>query len=134
MNVPVARKIGAIVYADKFEKFVKKQANEIKKLAHLNSLIVKKSGKKVENAVAKLEAGLEIYLPLAKLMDSKAEKKRLRADLKEAEIYLVVITKKLENDDFTKRAPKNVVNAEKIKLKDVKEKIAKIEGRLEILG
>jgi len=134
MNVEAARKIGAIVYADKYEKFVKKQASEIKKLAQLSSLIVKKSGKEVENAVAKLEAGLEIYLPLDKLLDPKVEKKRLRADLKEAEGYLAVVTKKLENEDFTNRAPRNVVDAEKAKLKDVQEKIAKIEERLGILG
>jgi valyl-tRNA synthetase len=134
MNVEPARKIAAVIHADKYEKFVKKQAGEIKKLARLSSLVVKKSGKKVENAVAKFEAGLEIYLPLAKLMDPKTEKKRLRADLKESEGYLAVIEKKLSNEDFTARAPKNVVAAEKAKRKDVEEKIAKIEGRLKILG
>ena len=134
MNVEPARKISAIVHAEKSEKFVKEQASEIKKLARLNSFVVKKSGKKVENAVAKFEAGLEIYLPLEKLMDSKAEKKRLKIDLKESENYRAVISKKLENQDFIKRAPKNVVDAEKAKLREVEEKIVKLEERLEVLG
>jgi len=133
MNVEPARKISAIVYVGKFEKFVKKQAGEIKKLARLNSLVVKKSGRKVENAVAKFDSDLEIYLPLAKLLDPKIEGKRLRADLKEAKNYLAVIQKKLANEDFTARAPKNVVSAEQAKLKSVEEKIQKIEERLKIL-
>ncbi|MFH0776822.1 MAG: valine--tRNA ligase [Patescibacteria group bacterium] len=133
MSVEPGRKIAAIVHAGKFESFLKKQSNEIKKLARLNSLTVKKSGKKVENAVAKIEADLEIYLPLDKLLDPKVEKKRLNADLKEAQIYLGVIQKKLANKDFTERAPKNVVDAERAKLQAVEEKIAKIEERLKIL-
>ncbi|MCK5472043.1 class I tRNA ligase family protein, partial [Candidatus Gracilibacteria bacterium] len=134
MNVPPARKIAAIAYVGKFEKFVKGQAKEIKKLARLNSFVVKKSGKKVENAVAKIEAEIEIYFPVAKLLDPKMEKKRLRVDLKEAQSYFMVISKKLKNKDFAARAPKNVVEAERAKLKDVEEKVKKIEERLNILG
>jgi valyl-tRNA synthetase len=134
MNVEPARKIAAIVHAGKFENFAKKQSAEIKKLARLSSLVVKKSGRKVENAVAKIEADLEIYLPLDKLLDPKVEKKRLNADLKEAKIYLGVIQKKLENKDFTERAPKNVVAAERAKLQSVEEKIQKIGDRLKVIG
>lgn len=134
MNVPAAKKIAAIVHAGKFENFIKRQSKEIKKLARLNSLIVKKTGKKVENAVAKFEADLEIYLPLAKLMDPRTEKRRLNADLKEAQNYLDVIEKKLANEDFAERAPKNVVDAEKAKKREAEEVIRKIEGRLKILG
>jgi valyl-tRNA synthetase len=134
MDVEPARKITVVIHAGKFEKFVKKQAREIKKLARLSSLVVKKSGQKVKNAVAKFDAGLEIYFPLAKLLDPKVEKKRLKSDLKESESYLAVITKKLANEDFTKRAPKNVVDSERAKLASVEEKIQKIEERLKILG
>ena len=59
--------------------------------------------------------------------------KRLKADLKESQTYLAIVEKKLANDDFSKRAPKNVVEAEEAKKREVEEKIAKIEGRLEIL-
>lgn len=134
MSVEPGRKISAIVYAGKHEAFLKKQSNEIKKLARLASLVVKKSGKEIENAVAKFEAGLEIYLPLAKLLDPKVEKKRLKNDLAEAQQYLSVINKKLANEDFTARAPKNIVDSEKAKKGEVEEKIRKIEERLKILG
>ena len=134
LNVEPAKKISAIAYVGKFESFIKKQASEIKKLARLNSFQIKKTGKKIENAVAKFEAGLEIYLPLDKLMNPKQEKKRLNADLKIAQNYLMVINAKLDNKDFTARAPKNVVDAEKAKKQEVEDKIEKIEERLKILG
>jgi valyl-tRNA synthetase len=45
-----------------------------------------------------------------------------------------VIDKKLANEDFTSRAPQNIVDSEKAKKAEVEEKIRKIEERLKILG
>lgn len=134
LDVAPSKQIAAVIHAGKFENFVKKQSKEIKKLARLSSLRVKKTGKKVENAVAKFEAGLEIYLPLAKLVNPREEKRRLTTDLKSAQTYLAVVTAKLENENFATRAPQNVVAAEKAKQYEAREKIVKIEQRLKILG
>lgn len=134
MGVPAAKKITAVVYVGKYESFVKKQASQIKKLAGLSSLIIKKSGKEIEHAVAKLEADLQIYLPLSKLLDPRTERRRLNADLKEAQNYLRIINERLDNHEFVSRAPQNVVDAEKNKKAEVEEKIRKIEERMKMLG
>ncbi len=134
LNVEPAKKIAATVYAGKSESLVKKHTSEIKKLARLSGLTVKKTGKKIENAVAKFEAGLEIYLPIAKLIDPKEEKKRLKIDLIETENYLRIVTTKLSNPDFINRAPTNVVVAEQAKQSEAEDKINKIKERLKVLG
>jgi len=133
LNVEPSRKIAAVIYAGKAESLVKKNANEIKKLARLASLKVSKSGKEIDHAVAKFEGGLEIYLPLDKLIDPKEEKKRLTADLAEAKQFQSLVARKLANKSFVDRAPKEVVDGEKKKLADVEAKIVKIEDRLKTL-
>jgi len=133
LNVEPARKIAAVIYAGSAESLVKKNANEIKKLARLASLKVAKSGKEIDHAVAKFEEGLEIYLPLEKLIDPKEEKKRLIADLATAKQFQEIVAGKLANANFVDRAPKEVVDGEKKKLTDAEEKIAKIEDRLSTL-
>jgi valyl-tRNA synthetase len=133
-GVEPAKKVAAIVHAGAFEGFLKKQAPEIKRLARLNSFIVKKTGRKVEKAVAKFEAGLEIYLPLAKLVNPTQERKRLNEDLNATENYLRIVDKKFNNENFAKRAPKNIIESERKKKEEIEEKIKKIKRQLEILG
>lgn len=134
MGVEPGKKISAIVYAVDMFETLQKNANEVKKLARLNTFKVAKQGKKIENAVAKFENGLEIYLPLAQLLDPKEEKRRLNTELAEVEQYRTLIATRLDNKDFVARAPSNVVAAERAKLAEAEGKIAKIKERLALLG
>lgn len=134
MGVEPGKKISAVVYSvEKFET-LQKNANEVKKLAHLSSLKIAKQGKKIENAVAKFENGIEIYLPLSQLLDPREEKRRLNGELVDIEQYRVLIATRLDNKDFVARAPVNVVSAERTKLAEAEDKITKIRERLALLG
>lgn len=134
LSVEPAKKITAIVHADQASTFLKKHAREIKRLARLNSLQIKKSGCKMANAIARFEGGLEIYLPLKTLVEPKIEIKRIARELKTAESYLKIIGQKLKNEDFLSRAPKNIIRTERNKEQSIKEKIVKIKARIEILS
>ena len=131
--VEPSKLITAIVYAGTHEAALKAHAGEIKKLARLSSLTVKKSGQKVEQAIAKLEAGFEVYLPIAKLIDPKQEKKRLQEEQDECEQYKALIERKLSNKEFMARAPAEVVAGEQQKLAETEEKLRKIRERLGLL-
>ena len=67
-----------------------------------------------------------IYLPLAGLIDLKAEERRLRKEIAGVEKYLANTCKKLDNANFVSRAPEEVVQAER-------EKVATSEASLERL-
>lgn len=131
LNVEPNKKITAIIYAGKASIFLKKYNKEIKRLAKLASLSIKNSGPKIENAIAKFENDLEIYLPLKTLVDTKKEIKRLKNDLKFAESYLVVIEKKLTNPDFMSRAPKNIIQLEQTKKQQVEIRIKNLKTQIE---
>jgi valyl-tRNA synthetase len=72
-------------------------------------------------------------LPLGGLIDLDKEKGRLEKRIKDIESLLIGIEKKLSNENFTKRAPENVVEHEKNKLNDLKDELTKVCGNLEVL-
>lgn len=132
-QVEPGRLVSATIHAGKAEATLKKHAAEIKKLARLGSLTIKKSGQPLPNAASKIEAEIEIYLPLDKLLDPKVEVARLAAEQAEVEKFLKIVELKLANQDFVKRAPAAVVEGERTKQRDATEKLKKIVERLEQL-
>jgi valyl-tRNA synthetase len=77
---------------------------------------------------------VELYVPLEGLIDIEVEKARLE---KEAESLRTLVKKsqgKLANASFVERAPENVVDAEKGRLAEYKDKVAKLEESIAGLG
>jgi len=135
MKVEPARKIKAIIQVGNQISILKKQAEQIKHLARLKNLQLSKGGKNIENAVSKfLEGGINIYLPLKDMIDLVEEKKRLQKELGEAKNYLDNLNIKLDNQDFIKNAPEDIVSTERKKAEEVEIKIKEIKKRLEDLG
>ena len=69
---------------------------------------------------------MEIYVPLKGILNIAAEIDRLNKDRTKVEASLTSLNKKLLNDDFLQKAPKEVVEKEKEKydtLVKMKEKI-----------
>ena len=66
-------------------------------------------------------------------MDVEEELKKLNAELKRYEGFLVGVEKKLSNERFVANAPEAVVALEKKKQADATEKIAAIKASIEAL-
>src|SRR3954466_15277667 len=69
-------------------------------------------------APAVLPDGSEVIVPLGGLVDLTKECGKLRAELEQLETQLSALSKRLQNEGFTKRAPANVVEAERKKEQD----------------
>lgn len=132
-KIEPVKKISAIVYGGTRTKFLQEQEEIIEALARVEKLEIKKSGGKPAQSAGIVAAGIEIYLPLAGLVDFGKEKARLGKDLAEAEKYLAVLEGKLTNRAFLSNAPKELVIGEKDKLKLQKEKVRKIKDQLKFL-
>jgi len=61
----------------------------------------------------------EIAVPLEGLIDLESERKRIIARIDEVEKWMRAVEAKLNNENFVKRAPKEVVDAEKTKLSGI---------------
>ncbi|BAV95313.1 valine--tRNA ligase [Ichthyobacterium seriolicida] len=75
----------------------------------------------------------EYFIPLSQNVDSSSEVESLQSELEYFKGFLSSIEKKMNNDNFVKNAPKNVVDMERKKHSDTVQKINMIEHRLKSL-
>ena len=74
--------------------------------------------------------GIEIFLPLAGLIDVDKEIARLNKELDKLKAGIVSTQNKLNNERFLSKAPESVVQAERDKLTAAMEKINTLEARI----
>jgi len=77
---------------------------------------------------------VELYVPLEGIIDIDVEKARLTKEVESLRGLVRKSEGKLANASFVERAPAEVVEAERQRLAEYKEKVAKIEQGLEALG
>jgi valyl-tRNA synthetase len=130
-KIEPAKFVKAVIYSKK-DNLIKQGSEIIKRLARAESLEIKKSGEKIKGSVtvSAVAGESEIYLLLEGLVDIAKEKNRIEKELSEANKYLSSLEGKLKNKDFVSRAPKEIVAEEKLKLKEVQEKVRKLKDYL----
>ena len=76
---------------------------------------------------------LELFIPTNAAKDPKTEKKKLILELNYSKGFLASVEKKLSNKRFVANAPNKVIDLERKKASDAKEKILLLEKNLESL-
>ena len=131
-GVAPSKRIAAIISAGAKMDLLKEQSIVLASLAGLNEseLIINESlADKPKEAVALVVGAMEIYLPLAGMVDLAEEKTRLEKELKEAESHVERLEKLLAGD-FANKAPAALVQKERDKLTAYKETTEKIKAQL----
>jgi len=101
----------------------------ISKLANVESIdYVGENGE--VNGASFIEQNVKYSVPLEGLINAEEEIKKLEADLKYAEGFLMGVMKKLSNESFVNNAPQKVVDMERKKQADAEEKIRIIKEQL----
>jgi valyl-tRNA synthetase len=85
-------------------------------------------------AVTAVVRGVEIYLPLAGLVDMRAEQARLRKEGDKVRGEIRGLENKLANEGFRAKAPAEVVAKEEEKLAGARYRLQALETRLAIFG
>lgn len=93
-------------------------------ISNLQSLAEKPS-----DSVSLVVGSVEIYLPLAGMVDLAEDKSRLEKELKEAESHIERLEKLLAGD-FANKAPAALVQKERDKLAGYKDTAEKIKSQL----
>ncbi|HEX3722061.1 MAG TPA: valine--tRNA ligase [Nitrolancea sp.] len=75
-----------------------------------------------------------IYLPLAGMVDIDAERERLTKEIEQVEEEIARTGQLLSNENFTNRAPADVVNRQRERLSSAQERLALLQARLGELG
>ena len=98
---------------------------------------IKKLGKKVDynkKNIGSFRVGKNEYLiPTSEFVDTEAEKKKVMRELEYAKGFLKSVKKKLSNESFLSNAPKKLVELERKKVDDARQKIALLEKRMDNL-
>jgi hypothetical protein len=97
------------------------------------SLSAKINGKYIALAVTVIGTLGAIFLPLADIVDTEAERERLTKELATAENEIKRAQGKLNNAEFVSKAPEKVVNAEKEKLAKFQELAEKLRASISSL-
>ncbi|MBP3716543.1 MAG: valine--tRNA ligase [Paludibacteraceae bacterium] len=104
----------------------------IQKLANITS--IKASENNIDGATASFMVGtVECIVPLGDTIDVEAEVKKIEADIKYYEGFLISVEKKLGNEKFVAHAKPEVVEVERKKKADAESKLATLKANLAAL-
>ncbi|MBQ1206267.1 MAG: class I tRNA ligase family protein, partial [Clostridia bacterium] len=124
MNVPPKRLANVIIATAEKELFADKEPFFTRLASASGITVVDKCDD--EGTVRIVTNACEIFLPLADIVDTDAERERLTKELANVENEIKRAQGKLNNAEFVSKAPEKVVNAEKEKLakfQDLAEKL-----------
>ncbi|KFE69322.1 valine--tRNA ligase [Hyalangium minutum] len=109
-------------------------SNYLLPLAGLSEVRIEAPGRKPVQAAAYVGSGLEIYVPLAGLIDVDAERDRLGKELARADQELASVLRKLENPNFVAKAPPDVVEKDRARVEELKARKTKLQENLDRLA
>ncbi len=131
-NVKPGKRLEATIAAGTRTAMLEEQRATIASLAGLDEAhltILPSLDAKPEGYVALVAGPVEIYLPLAELVDIEEQRARLEKELAEAESHITRL-ETLLSSDFANKAPKAVIQKEREKLAAYQETAGKIKAQL----
>ena len=135
-KVAAGKRVPAQIVAGDRLAVIQSQLAAIAALAHLDPQqisVVESLATPPQGAASMVVTGVEIYLPLAGLVDMAAERERLGKEFEEANSHVHRL-QKLLNGPFAQKAPPQVVENEREKLDIFKETAEKLRQQIDNLG
>jgi valyl-tRNA synthetase len=128
MNVPHTKLCDVLISVSDENKLtlINEHSHYIKKLAKVKDVIVGSNIKRPKFSASAVIAGDEIFIPLEDLIDIDVEKKRLEKEIQRFQEMLAETEKKLSNENFISRAPKEIVEKERQKYENFKTTLEKL--------
>lgn len=131
-NIPPAKNINIFIKtSDEMKSLIEQKSDIIKKLAKIESINF--TDNDIEKSAVQIEKDFTIFVPLEGLIDFEAEIKRLEKEkkgyLKDINIY----GKKLNNEEYLKKAPAHIIEKDKAKYEEAKLKLEEIDKSIERL-
>jgi len=135
MNVEPVHRVPVIMVAGSQVAMLEAQAPLIEFLARTEKpQLYSELSQKPEQSMSLLAGAVEIYLPLAGLLDIGKELERLDKEITQAQQEIAHLQGKLANEAFVSKAKPEVVEKEREKLAAQEERIGKLKERKAELG
>jgi valyl-tRNA synthetase len=132
MHIPPELKARVLVKGihDHVQGIIEGNREIIEFLAGLEEIICGEHIAKPAGSASSVGSGYEVYLPLKGLIDFGREKARLEKDQARLQAELMRSRKKLQNADFVNKAPRDVVDLEKDRLRSFEENVERVKNLL----
>ncbi|WP_423189644.1 valine--tRNA ligase [Alkalibacterium sp. f15] len=131
-NRSLSKKIDILIKtkSEKEKDFLFENRSFIERFCNPNELIIDTEVDVPAEVKSAVISGAEVYLPLAGLVDIEEEIERLEQEKTKWQNEIDRVEQKLANEKFVQNAPDKIVNAEKEKGKDYKEKYDAITNQI----
>jgi valyl-tRNA synthetase len=134
LNIPPSKTIDLYVRGPELEStIIEKNINLLNRLAKIDHIETGDNIKKPNQSATAIMKNIELFIPLKGLIDLNEEIARLEKQIEDMNGRLNAINRKLDNQNFVNRAPKQVVDHEKNKKADYELQLKKIEDNLKSL-
>ena len=105
----------------------------LKRLAGVGGIERADGASREGGAHAVLQSGAELFVPLAELIDMDRERARLGEELERVEGLLKGTEQRLANENFTSKAPADVVEKEREKAASLRDQAERLSRKLAAL-
>ncbi|WP_434380083.1 valine--tRNA ligase [Melittangium boletus] len=131
-NLAPSARITAIVQSPeaRTRELLERWRGDVTRLAGLGELTISAPGHKPALSAAFVGSQLEIYVPLAGLIDVDAERERLGKEITRAEQEAGGIKRKLDNPNFVAKAPPDVVEKDRARVEELEARVSKLRDNL----
>ena len=135
MNLSPGQRLEAVITGSDEDTInvLNRSSDCIANLARLTSLTIAKDALRPPQSAAGLAAGLEIFVPLAGLVDFAQEAARLAKELKKTEKEFAGVSNKLNNEKFLAKAPAEIIEKEQGKHQELSHKLEKLRANIKTL-
>jgi len=134
MKVPPSKKSALTIVTERPEIFEASRAY-ISRLAYANSLtITGEAPEDLSNLVTATTNDARLFMPLAELVDVEKERERIEKEIVKIKNSMDRVEQKLSNNQFTAKAPEEVVKAERDKLDKLRALMDNLNDSLRELG
>jgi len=133
LNVPERKPVTAIVSVpdEGVAARLRKYAYALKDLATVEKAEVGVGLAKPPRSATEIVGQTEVFVPLADLVDLAAERDRLAKQAAKVQEQLDAVRRKLDNPNFTGRAPEQVVQRERDRKADLEAQLAALNKNIE---
>ena len=133
MNVPPSKKAALYILTSNPQAFAEGEGF-MQRLAYADEVtLLSQEPENIDGMVCCTTADAKLYIPMGQLVDVAKELDRIGKELEKAKKNLAGILGKLNNENFTARAPEAVVNAEREKAAKAQALIQQLEQSEEAL-
>ncbi|WP_226036517.1 valine--tRNA ligase [Aquibacillus saliphilus] len=135
VDTPMSKQVQLLIQAkdNKVAEQLEQNRHYLERFCNTSQLTIATSVNAPEKAMSAVITGADLFLPLEGLIDVDKEIARLNNELDKLNKEVDRVQKKLSNEGFVKKAPEKVVEEEKAKENDYKEKRSKVEARIKEL-